>query len=88
MQNHALQIGGALISGLTQEQIGALRILHQPKGGRVHAICQRVMRLLTQLHKFRRRAAENRQQQAAAKQHWPKLRDEPASGRHGDGNLD
>ena len=84
--NHALQISSPLISGLTQEDIGPLRILHQSKGGGIHPICQRVMRSFTQLHKFCRRAATS-QQQAAIKQHWPNLQDDVTSRRHADRNL-
>ena len=88
VQNHAFQIRLALVAGLTQKQIGSLRILHHTKRGRIHAVRQRIMRPFTKLDKFRRRAAASRQQQAAEKQRRPDSRDEVARGRHGDGNLD
>lgn len=86
VQNHALQICLSLESRLAKKQIRALRILDQAKRCRIHAIGQRVVRLLAQVHKFRRRAAAERQQQAAEKQHWPDSKCELATGRHDEQN--
>jgi hypothetical protein len=56
MPNHELKIIAALITGLTQKQFSSLRMFHQPKSSCIQTFRQWIVRLLSELSKFGRRA--------------------------------
>ena len=82
MFDHLLKVIAAGVASLLQKDIGPLRMPHQSEGGRIQPFHQRVVRLLSQLHKLRGRAARNGDQHTAEKQCGPKIDNKVASRRH------